>query len=142
MVTLKYLMLCCLIVSMACQRQVSSPTLEGRWKEQQTREATYTRDGTLRTRKRSLPTARSYAALTITKDAMVYHFRGDSTYSVVQPYSRQGDTLRIVVDGEKQDPFITTIKLLSAHQLVLHFTQPHSPDSSYDYSEYDTFLKR
>jgi hypothetical protein len=142
MVTLKYLMLCCPIVFMACQRQVSSPTLEGRWKEQQTREATYTRDGTLRTRKRSLPTARAYAALTITKDAMIYHFRGDSTYSVVQPYSRQGDTLRIVVDGEKQDPFITTIKLLSAHQLVLHFTQPHSPDSSYDYSEYNTFLTR
>ena len=142
MVTLKYLLLCCLVVPMACQRQVSSPALEGRWKEQQILEAIYSREGTLRIRKRSLPTASSFAVLTITKDALVYHFRGDSTYTVVQPYSRQGDTLRVVADGEKQHPIITTIKLLSSHQLVLHLTQPHSPDSSYDYSEYDTFLKR
>ena len=139
---LKYLLLCCPVVPMACQRQVSSPALEGRWEEQQILEAIYSREGTLRARKRSLPTASSFATLTITKDALVYHFRGDSAYTVVQPYSRYGDTLRVVADGEKQNPIITTIKLLSAHQLVLHLTQPHSPDSSYDYSEYDTFLKR
>jgi phosphotransferase system HPr-like phosphotransfer protein len=142
MATLKYVLLCCLVVLLACQRPVTFPTLEGHRKEQQILESFYSRQGTLRARKRLLPTASSFAALTITKDALVYHFRGDSTYPVVQPFSRQGDTLRIVADGEKQQSIITTIKLLSAHQLVLHLAQPYSPDSSYNYSEYDTFLKR
>ncbi|WP_143436680.1 hypothetical protein [Hymenobacter crusticola] len=74
---------------------------------------------------------------------MIYHFQGDSIYSITNPYTRRGDTLRIVLDGDPpEDPFIETIVRLRAHHLHLHVTQPHSIDSIYDYAEYDTFLKR
>lgn len=127
----------------ACQRAAVPTTLEGNWKVQRIVDSTFTREGHLRTRKELPLKPHGFTHLTITKSHLVYHKRGDRSFTTGQPYTRQGDTLRIVsADTTPEDPVVVTITLLSAHRLVLNLREPHSPDSKYDYSKYNSFFKR
>lgn len=63
--------------------------------------------------------------LLITKGHIIYQKRGDRSFPSVQPYTRQGNTPRIVsADTTPADPGLVTIAFLEAHHLVLRLHQP------------------
>ena len=121
----------------AYQRQLgtTTTTLEARWKLQSIVDSTFTKEGRLRTWKELPLKPSSYTHLLITKNHLVYQKRGDRSFASSQPYTRQGDTLRIVLaDTTPADPVLVTIAFLDAHRLVLRLVQPHPPGWRYDYS--------
>jgi hypothetical protein len=129
----------------ACQRRLrpTTITLEARWKLQRIIDSTFTKDGRLRARKELPLTPDSYTHLLITKRNIVYQKRGDHSFPSVQPYTRQGDTLRIVsVDTTPAHPVLVTVAFLDAHQLVLRLVQPHPRGWTYDYSTYTSFYTK
>jgi hypothetical protein len=130
----------------ACQFRAVPPTaaLQGRWKLRSITDSTFTREGHLRARKELPVTPNSYTHLVITPRHLVYHKRGDRSFTLAQPYTRQGDTLRIVTaDAAPADgPLRVTVALLDAHRLVLRLMQPHPPGWRYDYSTYTSYHTR
>jgi hypothetical protein len=131
--------------STACQRQLgtTTTTFEARWKLQRIVDSTFTKEGRLRTRKELPLKPTSYTHLLITKSQLVYQKRSDHSFASSQPYTRQGDTLRIVsADTTPTDPVLATIAFLDAHHLVLRLVQPHPPGWRYDYSTDTSFYTR
>ncbi|MET4074318.1 hypothetical protein [Hymenobacter sp. UYCo722] len=131
----------------ACKFRGVPPTaaLEGRWKLRGITDSTFTREGHLRARKELPVTPNSYTHLVITPHHIVYHKRGDRFFNSAQPYTRQGDTLRIVTaaDATPADgPLLVTVALLDAHWLVVRLVQPHPPGWRYDYSTYTSYYTR
>jgi hypothetical protein len=129
----------------ACQRRLepTTTTLEARWKVQRIIDSTFTKQGHLRARKELSLKPDSYTHLLITKSHIVYQKRGNRYFPSVQPYTRQGDTLRIVsADTTPADPVLVTIAFLDAHHLVLRLVQPHPRGWAYDYTTYTSFYTK
>ena len=129
----------------ACQRRLgpTTTTLEARWELQSIVDSTFTKEGRLRTRKDTPLEPSSYTHLLITQRHFVYQKRGDASFATSHPYTRQGNTLRIVsADTTPADPVLVTVAFLDAHQLVLRLVQPHPPGWRYDYSTYTSFYTR
>ena len=88
-------------------------------------------------------TAKTTQHLLITKGNIAYQKRGDRSFSSVQPYTRQCDTLCIVSpDTTPVDPVLVTVAFLDAHQIVLRLVQPHPLGWNYDYSTYTSFYTK
>jgi hypothetical protein len=129
----------------ACQRRLrpTTITLEARWKLQLIIDSTFTKEGRFRARKEPPLKPDSHTHLLITKGNIVYQKRGAPSFPAVRPYTRQGDTLRIVTDDTTPaDPVLVTVAFLDAHQLVLKLVQPHPRGWAYDYSTYTSFYTK
>ncbi|MFC6226051.1 hypothetical protein ACFP2F_22600 [Hymenobacter artigasi] len=129
----------------ACQRRLGPTTtpLEARWKLQSIVDSTFTKEGRLRAREELPLKPSSHTHLLIAKRCLVYQKRGDRSFALSQPYTRQGDNLRIVsADTPPGDPVLVTIAFLDAHRLVLRLVQPYPPGWRYDYSTYTSFYTR